>query len=440
MSSRDRYGLPLSSMSSVAAEYYRNGVDLLLSLWPGADEALDAAIAADPEFALAHAARARLYAIRAQVTEARALIAKAVELASKNGSEREKSHVGVLAYAINGQAAKALPAALQHIDAWPRDVVILSLPLGAFGLFAFSGMADHDQARVDLCERYARHLPENDWWFLTYRGWAQGENGNVAVGRELTQRALEMRRNNVNAAHAVAHVLYESGANDEAGGVIAGWLPGYNRSGILHGHIAWHGALIALEQGDLKGALSYYQEYVAPPVTYGVPLNVISDTASFLWRMQAYGHPVPKQLWHDAAQYSNNYFQQAGFPFADFHMAMLAAATGDRAAVEQRAQALADMVLGGNLRAGSVVPILCRALQAFADEKYADVAAMLEPVLRDVVRLGGSGAQREIAEDTLLVALMRAGEASKAKMLLDHRLHRRASPRDSRWLAGLVAS
>jgi hypothetical protein len=66
----DRYGLPISTTSDLAAEKYRAGVDLLLSLWPGAAETLDATIAADPEFALAHAARARLHAIGAEVLAA----------------------------------------------------------------------------------------------------------------------------------------------------------------------------------------------------------------------------------------------------------------------------------------------------------------------------------------------------------------------------------
>ncbi|XVN20498.1 hypothetical protein QZH46_12300 [Pseudomonas corrugata] len=269
MACLDRYSLPLSTTSDVAAEHYRSGVDLLLSLWPGAAETLEAAISVDPDFALAHAARARLHAVRAETREAKARIARAMELAQANGTERERSHVQVLRFAIDGQPTKALAGALQHADRWPLDTVILSLPLGAFGLFAFSGMADHDQARVELCERHARHFPENDWWFLTYRGWAHGENGEVALGRELTQRALELRRNNVNAVHAVAHVLHESGANDEAAGIIRDWLPGYDRSGILHGHIAWHGALVALERGDTETALGLYTEQVAPCVRRG---------------------------------------------------------------------------------------------------------------------------------------------------------------------------
>jgi hypothetical protein len=57
---QDRYGLALST-SSEAAAAYRDGIDLMLSAWPGAEEAFDAAIAADSDFALAHAARARLH-------------------------------------------------------------------------------------------------------------------------------------------------------------------------------------------------------------------------------------------------------------------------------------------------------------------------------------------------------------------------------------------
>ncbi|NUT84892.1 tetratricopeptide repeat protein [Pseudomonas corrugata] len=440
MACLDRYSLPLSTTSDVAAEYYRSGVDLLLSLWPGAAETLEAAISVDPDFALAHAARARLHAVRAETREAKARIARAMELAQANGTERERSHVQVLWFAIDGQPTKALAGALQHADRWPLDTVILSLPLGAFGLFAFSGMADHDQARVELCERHARHFPENDWWFLTYRGWAHGENGEVALGRELTQRALELRRNNVNAVHAVAHVLHESGANDETAGIIRDWLPGYDRSGILHGHIAWHGALVALERGDTETALGLYTEQVAPSVSAGVPINVVSDSASFLWRLQVYGHEVPAGLWDEAARYASNHFQQPGFPFADFHMAILAAVTGDEHALEQRANVLSEQVRHGHLRAGPVAPTLCHAVQAFAQGRYADCAKLLEPVGRDVVRIGGSGAQREIVQDTLLVALIRAGEVKKARVLLNRRLHRRPSPRDSRWLAGLAAA
>ncbi|MGY2939487.1 hypothetical protein ACVWZ6_009089 [Bradyrhizobium sp. GM6.1] len=61
MALEDRYGLPLSTSSPKAASAYREGVDLMLAGWTGTAETLECAIAADPDFALAHIARARLH-------------------------------------------------------------------------------------------------------------------------------------------------------------------------------------------------------------------------------------------------------------------------------------------------------------------------------------------------------------------------------------------
>jgi len=435
----DSRGLPLSTASDLAAERYRDAVDLLLSAWPGAAEALEDAIKADPDFALAHAARARLHAIRAELAKARTRIATAEEIVARRGTERERSHVEILSLAIDGQSANALGRALAHADTWPRDILILSLPLGAFGLFAFSGMVDHDQARVDLCERHARHFGADDWWFLTYRGWAHTENGNVTLGRALTQRGFDLRTNNANAAHALAHAMYEGGAGEDAEKLVADWLPSYDRAGILHGHIAWHAALGALERDDPERALAIYADHVQPSVSAGMPVNVVSDTASFLWRLWAYGHSVPAGLWEEAAAYSEGFFQKPGFAFADVHIAIIAAASGDKAAVAQRTEALTSLIETGALAAGPVVPAVCRAALAFAEEDHASCARILEPVAAEVVRIGGSGAQREMFEDMLLLALMRGGEAAKARELLDRRLHRRPSPRDTRW-HGLLAA
>src|SRR4029453_9279092 len=178
------YGLPLSTSSDAAAASYREGADLMFSAWPGAGDALDAAIAADPDFALAYIARARHHFIYADVKAAQEKAAKARELVNRNGTAREKSPVEILACGMEGQSAKSLSLALAHLDEWPRDAMIMILPMGAFGLFAFSGMADHDQARVDLCERLAQYYGD-DWFFLATLGWSHTENGNVRHGRDI---------------------------------------------------------------------------------------------------------------------------------------------------------------------------------------------------------------------------------------------------------------
>ena len=66
---RDRYDLPLTTVSDRAAALYRDGVDRMLSAWDGAANAFDAAIAEDPAFAIAHIARARIHQMNMEVTE-----------------------------------------------------------------------------------------------------------------------------------------------------------------------------------------------------------------------------------------------------------------------------------------------------------------------------------------------------------------------------------
>ena len=432
MAFEDRYGLLLSTSSSEAAVAYREGVDLLLAAWTGAAEAFDRAIAIDPDFALAHIARGRIHTFYQQGDVARQKAALARELVARNGSEREKSHVETLALAIEGNLPAALGSTLKHIDAWPRDAIVMSLPMGAFGLFAFSGMADHDQARVDLCARYAGHYGD-DWWYLYNYGWALTENNDVGKGRAMTERSFAMREANANAVHALLHAMFEDGSIDGADALVDRWIPSYDRAGILYGHIRWHQALGALEHGDAGRALQIYTEVLQPSATHAPPLNAVTDGASLLWRLQAYGHSIPDGLWDDAAAYAQRAFPRSSVPFADFHMALFAAATRNQAALTERLAVIEKRLADGKLPAGPVLPKLFHAMSAFAGGDYRGCAEHLSPVLDEVVRIGGSHAQRTLVEDTCIVALMKSGELQRAHAMLDRRLQRRPSPRDTRW-------
>ena len=53
--------------------------------------------------------------------------------------------------------------------------------------------------------------------------------------------------------------------------------------------------------------------------------------------------------------------------------------------------------------------------------------------MAELVRIGGSHAQRELWEDTLIVAYLRAGHGEKAAGRISARLDRRPSARDAAW-------
>ena len=62
-------------------------------------------------------------------------------------------------------------------------------------------------------------------------------------------------------------------------------------------------------------------------------------------------------------------------------------------------------------------------------------AQAFEAALADLPRIGGSHAQREVFEDSLIVAYLGSDQPAKAAALLRSRLARRPSVRDRGWLA-----
>ena len=427
---RDRYDLPLTTVSDSAAAFYRDGVDRILSAWYGAGEAFDRAIAQDPAFALAHIARARIHQMNMEVTEARAKAAHARQLAA-TASERERQHVEIMAAAIEGKPSIALAGAERHLDRYPRDALVFSLLLGAFGLYAFSGRADHDAARLAICERNAGHYGE-DWWFLTYLGWSHTEAGNAGTGRTLTERAIALRVENANAAHGLSHALFEQGDMAAGRRFLSGWLPEHERASFLHGHLSWHVALSALDAGDLDGALGIYEQHIKPPNSPYPPLNVFTDAASLLWRLSLAGKAGLEPYWREVAAYGDRFFPRAGPHFADVHYALVAAATGS-VALETRLAELEALEADGRLAPGAAAIGLCRGIRAFAEGDNDNAIRILEPLMPAVVRIGGSHAQRELWEDTLIVACLRGGHGDKAARMISDRLRRRPSARDEGW-------
>src|ERR1700680_4025727 len=88
----DRYDLPLSTAHAAARDAYVQGCDLALTLYPGAIEAFDRAVAADPGFALAHAGKAQVLIREGNVPAARAALAAAKDVAAGLPA-REASHI-----------------------------------------------------------------------------------------------------------------------------------------------------------------------------------------------------------------------------------------------------------------------------------------------------------------------------------------------------------
>jgi hypothetical protein len=427
----DRYGYDLTTSSADAAASYVAAVDLTLAADAGAPEAFEAAIEADEGFALGHAGLARMRQLRGQPAEAKATIARAQELAADLG-RRERSHIAAMSSVINDDMTSALASVTEHLAEFPRDAFVLAPAASVLGLIGFSGRQDRNTEQLAFLDGYAGAYGD-DWWFLSTYAFAHNEAGRSEEARPLIERSLELQPRSGNGAHTMAHVQFETGEAVEGASYLRNWLPGFQSKAQLHRHIQWHYALFRLQTGDLAGALDTYEQHIRPGVDDLTPLGTLMDSASLLWRVQL-TEPDRALPWEPVAELAASAFPKPGNQFADAHNALAYAGCGDTAGLERLTEALWEHERSGNARAGEVVPSIAESLEAFACEDYRRAAEILEPVADQVVRLGGSHAQREVFEDTLIEAWLRAGEGERAMTFIEERLSRRPSPRDEAWL------
>jgi hypothetical protein len=81
-----------------------------------------------------------------------------------------------------------------------------------------------------------------------------------------------------------------------------------------------------------------------------------------------------------------------------------------------------------------MLPRLGEAYISFAAKDWERAADQFEALAPEVIRLGGSHAQRDVFEETLIEANVRAGRLERARSMLEERLDRRPNGRDTRWM------
>ncbi|MSP03464.1 MAG: tetratricopeptide repeat protein [Acetobacteraceae bacterium] len=415
----DRYGLAVSTIASTARDAYIEGCDLLLTVYPGAAAAFERAIAADAGFALAHIAHARARQLAGDIPAMRDSLAAAQAL-SDGLPARELSHIEVFRLLFSGQGAAALTAIRAHLETWPRDALVLSLAANQGGLIGMSGLSGREQNLAAFLGQLAPHY-DGDWWFDAHYGMALSEVGEHEAARPRIERSVTQYKRNAYAAHAFAHHCYETGERDAAIAFMREWLPNYDRGGGLFGHLNWHLALFELQTGDAEPGFRLYTDVFSSDDYGGAAHTRLADSVSFLWRSELAGHPRDHARWRKIQDFAREKFPRPGMSLADWHVALAYAAAGDDAALETWVQAMEDLARAGRYPSGPTVPAVARAFAAFQREDYATVIDTIAPMLAERERIGGSRAQVDLVEFTLLRAYLCVGRMDDARGLLEGR-------------------
>ena len=225
---------------------------------------------------------------------------------------------------------------------------------------------------------------------------------------------------------------------------MATWRPFWGAGNGFAGHLGWHEALFALESLDHAKALELFDLYLNADATE-ITLQRL-DAASLLWRLALHGADVGDRWQRLVAGWAlDDVASAGGSAFNDVHavLALLGADEPERARRWMAAAIAQAETRGGpwnrevSRRVGAP---LMEGLVAFADGRLADAVRLLQPLRGTAgARLGGSHAQRDVIDQTLLAAAACGGEAGAGRALLEERGRSRGETPLGEWWASRLA-
>ncbi len=433
---KDPRGNPVSTRSAAAVDATERALWRMMSFYGTPIDDLDAAHAADPDWLLPPLMKAGFLLSLTEpalLDEARSML-DAVERGIAGANARERDHLVALQTLAAGDwhgACRDWDALLLH---HPRDALALQWA----HLFDF-----YRGDAVNLRQRVARVLP--DWhasdplhpYVLGQYAFGLEENQLYAEAEAVGRRALGGDARVPWAIHAVGHVMEMQGRHVEGLAWMTQWQADWTDGNGFRAHLGWHAALFALEALDSPTALAHYDAHIAAePVE--TTLQCV-DAAALLWRLDLLDVPLGPR-WRAVVDAWDRSSAAAGlYPFNDVHalLALIGAGDLDGAAAWLRSVERRAGGLGGSNRdvAREVGVPLMRGLLAFGLRRFDDAIETLYAVRGIAGRFGGSHAQRDLIDQTLIAAAAQARDPAVGRALLnERRLAKPVTPLTEHWL------
>jgi len=386
-----RTGNTLSSESFEAARFYLEAIDLIMGSESGAAAALDKALELDNDFAVA--AAARYYLAKDMGDPGAEDYREIAERSAVNASDWEREHIDVLIGMIE-QPGVTQARAQAYIATTPADLLVISQ---LAGYLFFYGGANKLEAVLKLLESVEEFLGD-DWAFLARLGFAASEAGQRQRGRELIERALEIRPQALYSIHGLAHMLHDDGAAEESAKLLRDWLMVHGagaREGQMYGHVQWHLALAEWQIGDRDAAMQRYLEFCAPETTTCGPVLTLADCGGFLLRDYLQTGQA-RALGNDVLEHIERVWKMIGHPFIALHVAGLYAAAGDLAGLQRCEETISEKTEGTNR---DVSLALVAALTDYVKGDYQQAAEALATISTGArVGIGGSNVERVLVD------------------------------------------
>jgi tetratricopeptide (TPR) repeat protein len=429
MMAKDQQGLALAGAPESAAAFDRAVADYY-GLTGDPVGVLKAALGRDPGFALGGIAIGALYMIggfRRDHPEVMSALS-AAEAAVGSASERERRHLAAAKAWGRGQTSKAVVGWETILADHPTDALALRLVQDAYFLLGRSAAIRDCAERV--MPAWDRDNPLASFVLGLY-AFGLEETGDLKRAEDFGREALARNPRDAWATHALAHVMETANRHEEGVAFLKStrgdWAPAH----FMAHHNGWHLALFLIEQGRFDEVLADYDRFTAPKLAHDATLDRI-DASSLLWRLELAGVDVGDR-WAPVANTWMAHVDDHLLAFNDLHCAFAAARSPDPEHISRLTRSLDDYARqgsGDNLRVTAQVGRrLIDGVLAFAGGDYARAVKAILPLRHEAARIGGSHAQRDIVNLTLIAAAERSGQWSLARDLLAERVLARSTLR-----------
>jgi hypothetical protein len=414
----DVRGNPVGTSSPAALAAAESALWRMMSFFDAPLADLDHAIAEDPAWLLPRVMKAGFLLSTTEPSWA-AEAARVLDDAQPFVAEapaRERSHLAAQRFVLEGRWTAACRVWDELLLDHPRDALALQWAQ----LWDFY-RGDAPQLR----QRPARALPEWDEtdplfpYVLGLYAFGLEENNLHPQAEEVGRRAADAAKVPW-AVHAVAHVLEMQGRFEDGAAWLRQQQPHWAEDGNgFAGHLWWHLGLFRLEALDSPGVLRVIDAHLARDALQ-VTLQRL-DAASLLWRLHLLGEEVSPLFRELAAGWDLADTNAGYYAFNDLHAVIALVGAGDLAQAEAwlarcaaRAMAPDDARRSNHAMAREVGLPLMRGLLAFGRGDFDLAAELMQPVRTIAQRFGGSHAQRDLIDQTLLAA---AAQGRRHRML-----------------------
>lgn len=416
-----RYGLAYTTNHPDSAVRFDDLVSAYLGFGRDIGDQLKALLADDRDMPLAHVAKGyffKLFGSAAMSERARKSLVEAERLfESAEATDRERLHLE----ALRAWCADDLD---RTTDAW--EAILLDHPKDVFALrLAHFNHFYAGEARK-MRDSVARVLPQ--WtdadpdigYVHGMYGFALEESGDYTRGERFGRMAVERNPKDAWSVHAVAHVMEMQGRHSEGIAWVNRHEADWSTTNNFRFHLYWHRALYHLERHEFEQVLSIYDDYVASDIASDMYLDVC-NAASLLCRLEMYGVDVGDR-WKGLAEVSMRHVDDRELIFVSLHYLIALLKSGETEAAARLAGQLEDYAnsAAAQGRVSARVGVgTAAALAAFTRGDAGTAVDALLPIRYDLYCMGGSHAQRDLFEEVLIAAAVKARPRIARRLLAE---------------------